>query len=149
MKKQYFTLSVIVGLIAMVWIFVSNGLGWLGWPAFIGWSIYFYGGAKPQAIIESGPGFLLGILLAFIAVWAQGILAGNALLVVIPVFILSFLMTYAQNIKWFQVAPATFLGSALYFGTGSLFDCLVIGFLVGMVTLGLLTTVLSRSFVKE
>lgn len=144
MNNKYMPISLLVGVIAMVWVFVCNAFGWPSWAGFIGWSIYFYGGAKPEAIKTSGPGFLLGAVLAIAAVGVMSMLPDNPYLVVIPVFFLAFLMTYAQNINWFQIAPATFLGSATFFGTGSVFDTLVVGFLLGMVVLGLITTYVNK-----
>lgn len=141
MDNKYMPISLLVGVIAMVWVFVCNIYEWPSWAGFIGWSVYFYGGAKPEAIKTSGPGFLLGAFLAMAAVGVMGMLPpDNPYLAVIPVFFLSFLMTFAQNIDWFQIAPATFLGSATFFGTGDVFDTIVVGFLLGMVVLGLVTT---------
>lgn len=138
--KKYLPLSIVVGLISMVWVFVCNHLGWPSWVGFLGWSIYFYGGAEGRVIMESGPGYILGMVLAFITVWVQGFLPDTNVILVIPIFFLAFLMTYAQTSRWFQVAPATFLGCVTFFATGSLWLSFFLGFIMGMCVLGLITT---------
>lgn len=137
--KRYLGMSLAVAVIAVIWVFVADLIGWISWPGFIGWSIYFYGGAKPDALKKGVPCYTLGALLAWLAVIMQAGLGSLPIIVLIPIFLLAFLMTYAQTWDIFSLAPATFLGSATYFGTGSSVDTVVIG-LVGMIVLGLLST---------
>lgn len=137
--KRYLPMSIAVGIIAVIWVFLADVIGFIAWPGFIGWSIYFYGGAKPEALKKGVPCYILGALLAWLAVMMQGWLGGLPILVLIPIFLLSFLMTYAQTWDFFNLAPATFLGSATFFGTMNLSDTLLVG-LAGMIILGLVST---------
>lgn len=133
--KKYLGISIAVGLVGAAWNIIADWQGWLAWPGFIGWTLYFYTGANTEAIKKGLPAMFLGTALAFLSTQIQiGPFADGALKYV-PAFLLSFFMTYAQNIKFFQVAPATFLGSILYFSTGSFFYALVIA-TIGVVVMG-------------
>lgn len=143
--KKNLGLAIGVGIVGAVWTAIADTLGIMAWPGFIGWTLYFYGGANTKAIKNGLPCMVLGVILAFLSSQIQIGPFADGILKYIPSFLLSFLMTYAQNIDFFSVAPATFLGSILYFSTGSFFYALLISS-IGVVVLGLSSSFLANVF---
>lgn len=141
--KKVLGLSISVGLVGAVWTLVAGSLGILAWPGFLGWTVYFYGGADSKSIKLSLPSVFLGVFLAYLSVIIQNNFFSNGLWVFIPAFLLSFTMTYAQNLPIFRIVPAIFAGSILYFSTGSFFYALVISS-IGIIVLGITSTVLGN-----
>lgn len=141
--KKVLGLSIAVGLVGAAWTLIANQLGILAWPGFIGWTIYFYGGADSKSIKYSLPSVFLGVFLAYLSAIIQNNFFSNGLWIFIPAFLLSFTMTYAQNIEIFKLVPAIFSGSILYFSTGSFFYALVISS-IGIIGLGITSTVLGN-----
>lgn len=145
------SVSIGVGLTGAIWAFIADKIGIAPWPAFVGWSLFFLTGADFKACKKSFPGIVLGAVLAFLAVKVQLTLGTVGIASAIVVFFLSFTMTYAQGISIFSVAPATFLGGAMFFGTGNLLDAIVItsiGLILGIVSIAI-TRVFDKILLKS
>lgn len=138
--KKNLGISISVGIVGAAWTLIAGKLGLLAWPAFIGWTLYFYGGANLKSIKNGLPCMFLGTLLAFLSIKISVGPLASGFLVFVPGFLLSFLMTYAQNLSIFSVCPATFLGSILYFSTGGSFFYSVFIASIGVIVLGIAST---------
>ena len=87
--KKVLGLSISVGLVGAAWTLIANQLGILAWPGFIGWTIYFYGGADSKSIKHSLPSVFLGVFLAYLSAIIQNNFFSNGLWIFIPAFLLS------------------------------------------------------------
>lgn len=135
--KKHLGWSLTVGLIAGLWFFVSAKLELTPWTAFAGWSVYFFGGADMNACKKSFPCIVLGGVLGYATVYAIGALKTDLILSSVLVIILAFVMTYAPTISLFEMAPASFIGCAVFFGAQSLFDAVVLtslGLVFGLIS---------------
>lgn len=136
--KKYLGISIAVGLVGAVWVLIAEGLGVPAWITFIGWSIFFFAGADLNACKKSLPCIILGVLLAYAAVFTQVSLGTAGITSALVVFLLAFTMTISQSISMFALAPATFIGCANYFATGDLFYSIVLtsmGLVLGIITM--------------
>lgn len=120
--KKHLAMSLSIGLIAGIWFFVASSLGLQPWPAYIGWSVFFWEGGDWRAVGRGFPAIVLGAILGFVTFRGIGVL-GNIpgpgillLLASLMVGLLAFTMTIAQTWELFTVASATFIGASHYFG---------------------------------
>lgn len=142
--KENLGISIAVGIIAGIWVYIAGLLEVPAWPAFIGWSIFFFAGADGKACKKSFPCIVLGVLLAYLTVVTQTSLGAAGIIAAMIVFGLGFSMTIAKSFSIFEMAPATFIGANVYFASGSLLYSIVIT-TVGLL-LGPITTKLGASF---
>lgn len=136
--KKYLGVSIAVGIVGAAWAFIAEKSGIPAWVTFMGWSIFFFAGADLNACKRSLPCIILGVLLAYAAVFTQVSLGTVGITSAIVVFLLAFTMTIAQSISMFSLAPATFIGCANYFATGDLFYSVVLtsmGLVLGIITI--------------
>ncbi len=135
--KKYLGMSLAIGITAGTWAFVAETFGLTAWPAFIGWSIFFFTGGDFNACKKSLPCILLGAVLGWAAASTQIALGTSGVTSALVIVVLAFTMTIAQSLPIFSVASATFIGCSHYFGTGSLFDAAVItsvGLVLGIIS---------------
>lgn len=125
--KKHLGMSLAIGIVAAIWFYVASALNLQPWPAYIGWSIFFWEGADWRAVKRGFPAIVLGAVLGYITL--EGILlgvGGSALLVGIiaacMVGVLAFTMAIAQTFEIFTVASATFIGASHYFGLTGYLD---------------------------
>lgn len=125
--RKFLGMSLAIGLVAGIWFFIASALGLEPWPAYIGWSIFFFEGGDFKAVKRSFPCIVLGACLGYLAL--EGILLelGTsslliAIIAAIIVGILAFTMTIAQTFPIFSVASATFIGASHYFGLTGYLD---------------------------
>lgn len=125
--KKYLGMSLSIGLVAGIWFYVASAFGLQPWPAYIGWSIFFWEGADFRAVKRAFPAIVLGAVLGYITL--EGILlgvGGSPLMVAIiaacMVALLAFTMAIAQVFPIFTVASATFIGASHYFGLTGYLD---------------------------
>ncbi|MDO5755702.1 MAG: DUF1097 domain-containing protein [Tissierellia bacterium] len=120
--KKYLGMSLSIGIVAGIWFFVANSLGLQPWPAYIGWSVFFWEGADFDGVKRSFPCIVLGAVLGVITFYCIGLLGDipgpgvTLLLASLMVMCLAFTMTIAQTSSLFRVASATFIGASHYFG---------------------------------
>lgn len=139
---QKLPISISVGLLAGIWTYISAVTGLLTWPAFAGWSVYFFAGADMKGIKESVPPAIVGLVLGYISVYINSNFWSGILGLSVLVVIIAFIMTYLMNYPVFALAPSAFLGAAVYFGAGGLVAASV-PFFIGLILLGLLSTALA------
>ncbi|MDO5737649.1 MAG: DUF1097 domain-containing protein [Eubacteriales bacterium] len=117
--KKYLAMSLSIGIVAGLWFFTASKLNLMPWPAYIGWSVFFWEGANFEAVKRGFPAIVLGAVLGFITFYCIGLLPDlntvNLIFASLMVCLLAFTMAFAQNIKIFQVASATFIGASHYF----------------------------------
>lgn len=125
--KKYLGMSMSIGIVAGLWFYVASSFGLAPWPAYIGWSVFFWEGADLRAMKRGFPAIVLGAVLGFITL--EGIqlgLGGNALVASViaacMVSVLAFTMAIAQTFEIFTVASATFIGASHYFGLTGYLD---------------------------
>lgn len=134
---QLFPLSLSIGILAGIWTYLSVILGWLTWPAFVGWAIFFFAGGNKEALVKAFPPLLTGLILGYLTVQANTALSGDTLILSILVVVLAFIMTFMMNVPLLATAPAAFAAAAVYFGVGDPFKAgipLIIGLLLGLVS---------------
>lgn len=113
--KKFFNISLAIGITAGSWAYLTNNLGVIPWPAFIGWSILFWEGANMKAVVRSLPNIILGALLGALTLYVQIHWATSALAASLAICVLAFTMTFAQNLKPFCVPCAIFVGCSHYY----------------------------------
>lgn len=117
--KKHLAMSLSIGLVAGLWFFIASSFGLQPWPAYIGWSVFFWEGANLEAMKRGFPAIMLGAVLGYITFWAIGTLGTltTPMLIVASLFVclLAFTMAIAQTFKIFTVASATFIGASHYF----------------------------------
>lgn len=125
--KKHLGMSLSIGIVAASWFFVASALGLQPWPAFIGWSIFFWEGADWGAVKKGFPAVVLGAVLGYITL--EGILlalGGSAIVIAIiaacMVGLLAFTMAIAQTFPIFGAASATFIGASHYFALTGYLD---------------------------
>jgi len=115
---QFLTLSIVIGVLAGAWTFVSGVTGLLTWPAFVGWAIFFFSGGNAESLKKSIPPVLSGLILGYLSVVAWSAMAGELFMLAVLVAIIAFIMTFMMNIGVFALAPAAFAACAVFFGAG-------------------------------
>lgn len=150
--KKYLSISLSIGIVAGIWFFIASSLNLQPWPAYIGWSVFFWEGADWRAVKRGFPAIVLGAVLGYITL--EGILlgiggSGVAALIIasLMVSLLAFTMAIAQSTKLFAVASATFIGASHYFGLTGYLDktpaflhaafVTSIGLILGMISIAL------------
>lgn len=144
---QNLPISISVGLLAGIWTYISAVTGILTWPAFAGWAVFFFTGADMEGIKKSAPPTIVGLVLGYISVVINQNFWGGILGLSVLVTVIAFIMTFLMNYPVFELAPAAFLGAAVYFGAGGLFAASV-PFFIGLIVLGLLSTALGGMIEK-
>ena len=140
MIKKNLGISLSVGLFSGIWVLLADLLGVPAWPAFIGWSIFFFTGANLKACKVSFPCIALGAILAYLTVDTQTTLGTVGITSAIVVFGLGFSMTIAKSFSFFEIAPATFIAANVYFASGSLFYSIAVtsvGLILGPISIKL------------
>lgn len=119
--KKYLGMSLAIGITAAAWFFVANAVGLQPWPAYIGWSVFFWEGGDVRAMKRGFPAIVLGAVLGVITFRCIGLLGnipGPGMLLLfasLMVGCLAFTMAIAQTWEIFTVASATFIGASHYF----------------------------------
>lgn len=134
---QLFPLSLSIGILAGIWTYVSVVFGFLTWPAFVGWAIFFFLGGNKDALTKALPTVLAGLVLGYLTVVANTSLHGSTLVLSLLVTILAFLMTFMMNIPLLAAAPAAFAAAATFFGVGDPIQAgipLIIGLCLGYIS---------------
>lgn len=138
--KENLGISLSVGVLSGVWAFIAGKLGVPSWPAFIGWSIFFFTGANWQACKDSFPAIVLGPILAYLTLFTQMTLGTAGITSALVVIVLGFTMTIAQSLPIFSIAAVTFVSCNIYFASGSMFDSIVVtafGLVIGLISIPL------------
>lgn len=141
--KKVLGFAIGIGLVGAAWGLLTSKLGWLSFPGFMGWTLFFYGGGNIKAVKEGLPCMFLGVGLAYLSTLLDFSFLGTDLGIFVSGFLLSFVMTYSQNIKLFNVVPAIFFGSIMYFSTGSLFYSTVVS-TMGVAIMGPVSVILGN-----
>ena len=124
--KEHLDWAIAIGLIAGLWFYLCVKFELAAWPAFIGWSIYFFDGADMRACKRNFPCIVAGSLFGALGVYVLGTVNPTPALGGVILAILAFFMCYIQTIPIFKVASSIFISGAIYFATDSLIDSLVI-----------------------
>ena len=149
--RKYLGSSISIGLTGAAWAFIAEKAGLPAWITFVGWSVFFFSGADFEACKKTFPCMILGAVLAYIAVFAQISLETKGITSALIVFVLAFAMTIAQSLPIFSAASATFIGCAIYFGTGNLFHAIVltsVGLILGIISITI-ARILDSAILKE
>jgi len=134
---QLFPLSLSIGILAGIWTYVSVVCGFLTWPAFVGWAIFFFVGGNKEALVKAFPTVLTGLVLGYLTVVANTALSGSTMILSILVTVLAFIMTFMMNVPLLAAAPAAFAAAATFFGVGDPLKAgipLIIGLLLGYIS---------------
>lgn len=135
--KKNLGISLSVGLFSGIWVLIAEMLGVPAWPAFIGWSLFFFTGGNLVACKKSFPPIVLGPILAYLTLYIQSALETSGITSALVVVALGFTMTIAQSFSLFEIASVTFISCNIYFASGSLFDSIVItsiGLIIGIIS---------------
>ncbi|MGC9335398.1 MAG: DUF1097 domain-containing protein [Anaerolineae bacterium] len=116
MKLKFIPLSLVVGVLAALWTYVSIKLGWPTWAAFIGWAFFFVAGGDDKAVLKAGLPTVVGVIFGYFALYGlklQGELGviGISILVGIAALLLVLLMNWEPM----ALAPAAFAAFAAFF----------------------------------
>lgn len=124
--KKNLGISISIGLISGIWVFIAGNLGLPSWAGFIGWSVFFFAGGNFKACKKSFTYIVLGAILAYLTVHIQTVLNTSGVTSALVIVIFAFTMTIAQSFSIFSMSSATFVGCNIYFASGSLFHTIVV-----------------------
>lgn len=131
-------ISISVGLLTGLWVFIAEKLDIPAWPGFIGWSLFFFTGANFDACKKTLPCIILGSLLAYITVYVQTAFNTSGITAALIAMVLGFTMTISQSFYAFAAVSVTFVSCNIYFASGSLIYSILVtsvGLILGMASI--------------
>lgn len=107
-------LAVSIGILSVgaTYLCLGTVFGLQVWALFIGWGSFYHTGGKADGAIKSGINHMWGVLIAAVALFVVGLVAGSVLVTSIIVGVSVFALVIAAQLPQLSTIPAAVYGYA-------------------------------------